>query len=159
MTFTYFSQMIITALFFMLFSFCTWYEGSEILDTPGEWKYSTYFSAASGDQLTDADDISNLDYFVYAAKFKPLFPVLMIFTASYMIMLTGYIFFKTRMKNLAVFMSGSGVLFLVSSGLLSNSPTIGGTVFQAFFLISGMISIIAAALCYFRIPKGFVTVK
>jgi hypothetical protein len=148
--------MIIAALFFIVFTFCAWYEGSEILDS-WEWKYSTLFTHVSDEQAIDAVDISNFDHFVYAAKFKPLFPFLMVLAASYLIILTGYILFQRRCKKMALFLLGFGVLFLFSSGFVSNSPTVGGNIFQAFFLIGGMIAIAAAALYYYRMPRRFNT--
>ncbi|MCR8869401.1 YjdJ family protein [Peribacillus frigoritolerans] len=157
MTFNNFLQMIIAALFFMVFTFCTWYEGSEILDRPWEWKHSTHFTHINDEQAIEADDISNFDHFVYAAKFKPLFPFLMVTTASYLIILTGYILFQRRIKKMALFLLGFGVTFLFSCGYVSNSPTVGGNIFQAFFLIGGMIAIMAAALYYYRMPRGFNT--
>ncbi|CEG34949.1 DUF4306 domain-containing protein [Peribacillus simplex] len=157
MTFNHFLQMIIAALFFMVFTFCTWYEGSEIVERPWEWKYSTLFTHVNDEQAIDAVDISNFDHFVYAAKFKPLFPLLMVLAASYIIILSGYILFKRRIKKMALFLLGFGVLFLFSSGFVSHSPTVGGNIFQAFFLIGGMIAIMAAALYYYRIPRGFNT--
>ncbi|WP_249599611.1 DUF4306 domain-containing protein [Peribacillus frigoritolerans] len=149
--------MIITALFFMVFTFCTWYEGSEIVDKPWEWKYSTLFTHVNDEQGIDAVDISNFDHFVYAAKFKPLFPLLMVLAASYIIILSGYVLFKRRIKKMALFLLGFGVLFLFSSGFVSHSPTVGGNIFQALFLIGGMIAIMAAALYYYRMPRGFNT--
>ncbi|MBT2604313.1 DUF4306 domain-containing protein [Bacillus sp. ISL-53] len=157
MTFNHFLQMIIVALFFMVFTFCTWYEGSEILDRPWEWKYSTHFTHVNDEQAIDAVDISNFDHFVYAAKFKPLFPLLMVLAAAYIIILSGYILFKRRIKKMALFLLGFGVLFLFSSGFVSHSPTVGGNIFQAFFLIGGMIAIMAAALYYYRVPGVFNT--
>ncbi|MDR4929500.1 DUF4306 domain-containing protein [Peribacillus simplex] len=157
MTFNNLLQMIIAALFFMVFTFCTWYEGSEILDRPLEWKYSTHFTKVDDDQALDANDISNFDHFVYAAKFKPLFPFFMVLAASYLIILTGYILFKRSIKKMALFLLGLGVLFLLSTGFVSNSPTVGGNIFTAFFLIGGMIAIIGAALYYFRMPTGLHT--
>ncbi|SIR84480.1 protein of unknown function [Peribacillus simplex] len=157
MTFNNLLQMIIAALFLIVFTFCTWYEGSEIMDRPWEWKYSTYFTQVDDDQAMDAGDISNFDHFVYAAKFKPLFPFLMVLTASYLIILTGYILFKRSIKKVALFLFGLGVLFLLSTGFVSNSPTVGGNIFQAFFLIGGMIAIIGAALYYFRMLTGLHT--
>lgn len=157
MTFNHFLQMIIAALFFMVFTFCTWYEGSEILDRPWEWKHSTHFTNINDEQAIEADDISKFDHFVYAAKFKPLFPFLMVTTASYLIILTGYILFQRRIKKMALFLLGFGVIFLFSSGYVSNSPTVGGNIFQAFFLIGGMIAIMTAALYYYRMPRGFNT--
>ncbi|MBL3642672.1 DUF4306 domain-containing protein [Bacillus sp. RHFB] len=157
MTFNRFLQMIIAALFFMVFTFCTWYEGSEILDRPWEWKYSTLFIHVNDEQAIEAVDISNFDHFVYAVKFKPLFPLLMVLAASYIMILSGYILFKRRIKKMALFLLGFGVLFLFLSGFVSNSPTVGGNIFQAFFLIGGMMAIMAAALYYYRMPRGFNT--
>ena len=157
LTFNNLLQMIIAALFLIVFTFCTWYEGSEIMDRPWEWKYSTHFTHVNDEQAIDAVDISNFDHFVYAAKFKPLFPLLMVLAASYIIILTGYILFKSNIKKMALFLLGLGVLFLLSTGFVSNSPTVGGNIFQAFFLIGGMIAIMAASLYYYRMPRGLNT--
>jgi len=157
LTFNNLLQMIIAALFLIVFTFCTWYEGSEIMDRPWEWKYSAHFTQVDDGQAMDADDISNFDHFVYAAKFKPLFPFLMVLAASYLIILTGYILFKSNIKKMALFLLGLGVLFLLSTGFVSNSPTVGGNIFQVYFLICGVIAIIGAALYYFRMPTGLHT--
>jgi len=62
----------------LLFStVAAWYEGSAILDNPWEWKYSTPFSQMLYGEVQSDSDISQLDYFVYAAKFQPAFPVIM----------------------------------------------------------------------------------
>ncbi|MFJ8071412.1 DUF4306 domain-containing protein [Peribacillus sp. NPDC096447] len=113
---------------------------------PREWKYSTHFTQVNDDQAMDADDISSFDYFVYAAKFKPLFPLLMVLAASYFIILTGYILFKRSIKGMSLFLLGLGFLFLLLSGFVSNSPTVGGNIFQAFYLIGGRIAILSGAL-------------
>ncbi len=75
LTFNNFSQMIIAALFFMVFTFCTWYEGSEILDRPWEWKHSTHFTHINDEQAIEADDISNFDHFVYARKIQTVISI------------------------------------------------------------------------------------
>ncbi|KON70920.1 hypothetical protein AKG34_20505 [Peribacillus butanolivorans] len=149
----YIFQIVIATLFLLLFTFCTWYEGSEILDSPREWKNSTHFSQMLNDQVVDANDISDLDYFVYAAKFKPLFPSLMIITALYIIILLGAMLFKRSAKKIALFLSGLGVLLLLLSRLVSNSPTAGGGFFNTFFLTSGIISVLIAALYYYQMPE------
>ncbi|MEF2097764.1 hypothetical protein V3595_24435 [Bacillus sp. CFBP9009] len=58
---------------------------------------------------------------------------------------------------MALFLLGLGVLFLLLSGFVSNSPTVGGNIFQAFFLIGGIIAILSEALYYCRMPRGFNT--
>lgn len=133
LSFNNFLQMIIAALFLMVFTFCTWYEGSEIMDRPWEWKYSTHFTQVNDDQALDANDISNFDHFVYAAKFKPLFPFLMVLAASYLIILTGYILFKRRIKKMALFLLGLGILFLLSTGFVSIPQLLEEISFKHFF--------------------------
>lgn len=95
----------------MVFSFCPWFEGSEILDEPWKWKYSAHFSQVSDDEVMDAHDISNLDHFVYAAKFKPLFPFLMALTASYIIILRVIPYSKEALKKQHYFCLDLGSFF------------------------------------------------
>ncbi|MFE4429687.1 YjdJ family protein [Peribacillus butanolivorans] len=154
----YIFQIVIATLFLLFFTFCTWYEGSEILDNPWEWKYSAHFSQMLNDQVVDSNDISDLDYFVYAAKFKPLFPSLMTITALYIIILLGSMLFKRSAKKKALFLSGLGVLLLLLSRLVSNSPTAGGSFFNTFFLTSGILSVLIAALYYYQMPERHKTV-
>ncbi|MFD6441019.1 YjdJ family protein [Peribacillus sp. NPDC060186] len=149
----YIFQLISATLFLLFFTFCTWYEGSEILDNPWEWEYSTYFSQMLNDQVVEENDISSLDYFVYAAKFKPLFPSLMIITALYIIILSGLNLYKRSAKKIALFLSVLGVILLILSSLVTNSPTAGGSFFNAFFLTCGIISVLIAALYYIEMPK------
>ncbi|MGE7603473.1 DUF4306 domain-containing protein [Peribacillus sp. NPDC097675] len=144
-------QGIVAMLFLLLFTFCAWYEGSEILDNHWEWKYSTPFS----EKVDDTTDISNLDYFVYAAKFRPMFPALMMGTLLYLIMLTGLRVCKGSDTRKTFFLTGLGMLVLLLSGLVWNSPTVGGNLFKGMCLIIGWVSILIGALYYFKIPIIF----
>ena len=144
-------QGIVATLFLLIFTFCAWYEGSEILDNPWEWEYSTPFS----ERVEESKDISNLDYFVYAAKFRPMFPAIMMVTFLYLVTLTGFRICKGSQKKLAFFLTGLGVLALPLSGLVWNSPTVGGNLFQSMSLIIGVVFILLGALYYFKVPLKF----
>lgn len=150
-----FAIKVIAAMFFLsVFSFCAWYEGSEILDNHWEWKHSTPFSEMLDIEVEDSKDISNLDYFVYAAKFKPMFPALMMMTLLYLITLVGLRLCEGSQKKITFFLTGVGVLLLFLSGLVWSSPTIGGDFFQGICLVSGVVFILVGAL-YVKIPMRF----
>ena len=61
-------------MFLIFFTVAAWYEGSTILDNPWEWKYSAIFTQLLHGEVVNQHTISQLDYFVYAAKFKPAYP-------------------------------------------------------------------------------------
>lgn len=151
----YYVQFGIGMFFFLLLTVATWYEGSELLENPLEWKHSTYFSHMSNNEVTDAKDISQLDFFVYAAKFKPIFPVLMIMNALYLIILLGCLFFKKSKKKIFVFLLIIGGLLLFLNRQLSNTSTVGGEIFNNIFLVTGILCVLVAGIYYFQRRKEF----
>lgn len=78
------------SILFFLSIVVAWYEGSTILDNPWEWKYSTPFSRLLYGEVHSASDILQLDYFIYAAKFQPTYPVIMVISILYLLILIGY---------------------------------------------------------------------
>ncbi|MFJ7828515.1 DUF4306 domain-containing protein [Psychrobacillus sp. NPDC096623] len=126
-----------------------WYEGSQIVNNTLEWKYTTYFSEMVNGSVKQASDILTIDYFVYAAKFFPLFPLLMLLSGTYLLILIGYSLLKHNYKKFSYFLTGLGVLSLVLSGLVSNSPTYGLKIFFNSFLLIGIISIAIALIRIF----------
>lgn len=147
-----FKIMIQLGLSSMLFLFSTivaWYEGSNILGNSWEWKYTAIFSQLMKGEVVQPSDILLIDYFVYAAKFFPTFPILMLLSGTYLVILIGYILFKRSQKVFAGFLSCMGILFLGISGLVANSPIDGlQTFFNLFFLI-GILMTVAALLRVF----------
>jgi Domain of unknown function (DUF4306) len=128
-----------------------WYEGSAILDNPWEWKYSTPFSQMLYGEVHSDSDISQLDYFVYAAKFQPTFPVIMVISSLYLLVLIGYYFLNQHYKRFAYFLSIlAGVLFLLSYFFI-NSPTTGGQIFFYIWLVSGVLCTVTAVSTYFQV--------
>ena len=149
----FFIQLGIAITFLLLSTFAGWYEGSAIVDDPWEWKYSTPFSQLLYGDVKNTNQISQLDHFVYAAKFQPTFPLMMLISGLYLLILIGYHLFKNHKKRFVYFLSLiAGTLFFLSY-LVLNSPTIGGQIFFYFGLTSGILSIAGAAIIYFIVCK------
>jgi Domain of unknown function (DUF4306) len=140
------------ASFFLLFSTTVaWYEGSAILDNPWEWKYSTPFTQLMYAVVSNPSDISRLDYFVYAAKFQPTFPIIMVLSSLYLLILIGYCIFRQEKSVFVIYLSilGGGLIFL--SYFIFNSPTAGGQIMFYIFLVCGIFCIVTALMYYYQI--------
>lgn len=134
-------QSSIALMTFIIAAFSSWYEGSAILEVSWEWKHTAIFSEMINGPVTQASDILPIDYFVYAAKFFPTFPFIMLLSVLYLLILIGYILLKRNDKIFSYFTTSIGLLFLVLSSFVSNSPTIGLKILFISFLFIGMISI------------------
>lgn len=139
------------ALMVLIFStLASWYEGSKILHASWEWKHTAIFSEMVNGPVKQASDILPIDYFVYAAKFLPTFPLFMLLSVTYLLILIGYILLKRNDKMFSYFLSCIGIFFFVLSGFVSNSPTIGLEIFFNSFLLIGILSIGIALLRIFN---------
>ncbi|WP_230856125.1 MULTISPECIES: YjdJ family protein [Bacillaceae] len=144
-------QLCIAVMFLLFSTGAAWYEGSGILSNPWEWKYSTPFSQLLHGEVEQQNDISQLDFFVYAGKFQPLFPVLMMVSFLYLVLLSGYMLLKRSRKKIVLFISIIGVLLLLSGSLISNSPTTGGYIFTMLLVTSGIVCLVFAFVFQFRV--------
>lgn len=144
MSFKIIIHLSIASMAFIFSALASWYEGSKILDVSWEWKHTAIFSEMLNGPVKQASDILTIDYFVYAAKFLPTFPLIMLLSSTYILILLGYILLKRNDKLFSYFLTSIGVIFLVLSGFVSNSPTIGLKYFFISFLILGMILIVIA---------------
>ncbi|WML58711.1 YjdJ family protein [Neobacillus sp. PS2-9] len=144
-------QIGLASIFLLFSTIASWYEGSAIVENTWEWKYSTPFSQLLYGQVQNSSDISQLDYFIYAVKFQPTFPVIMVISCLYLMILIGFHFFKKQYKWFTCYLSflGGGLFFL--SYFIFTSPTIGGKVLFLALLLSGLFCILLAALTYFHI--------
>ncbi|WP_255257297.1 MULTISPECIES: YjdJ family protein [Bacillus] len=82
---------------FMLFIVSTlvsWYQGSNLIDYPDEWKYTAKFTNYFKGSVSNYQDIYQIDFFIYAAKFYPLSIILMLASFFHMMILIVYIIFK-----------------------------------------------------------------
>ncbi len=151
--FRFLFQFGIASILLLISTVAAFYEGSAIVDNPWEWKYSTPFSQFLYGEVNSNSSISQLDYLVYAVKFQPTFPVIMVISSLYLLILIGYHFLKPQHKRFAYYLSFlGGVLFLLSY-FIFNSPTFGGQIFFYIWLVSGVLCIVTAVITYFQILK------
>lgn len=133
---------------FLMFSMlATWYEGSEILDRPFEWKFSTPFSG----QVLNTSEISQLDYFVYAIKFKPTFPAIAVLSCIYLIIVVGFYAFNKRKGIFTSFLSIIAALLLGVGWHLFSSTTKGAQIISYIILLSGSLCLVTG-LFYYMYP-------
>jgi hypothetical protein len=136
----------------LLFStFSAWYEGSELRDKPWEWDYSAIFSKWGSGTVTAASDISGFDHFIYAAKFKPIFPLLMTMSILYILVLTAIWMLKIHSNKLFLFFIILGLALIASSSLTYQSPAKGFVLFTWLFIVTGLSSFITSAILKFNL--------
>lgn len=147
----FFIQFGMTIILLFLSTIVAWYEGSAIIENPWEWNYSTPFSQLLHGEVHRGSDISQLDYFIYAIKYQPTYPVIMTISSLYLLILIGYYFLKERHKWFSsyLFILSGGLFFL--SYLICNSPTIGGKILLFVLLVSVFLCIGCAAIIYFQV--------
>lgn len=138
------------AVLLLVSAFASWYEGSAILDNPWEWTYSTPFSHYFHGAVQEKSEILELDFFIYASKFQPFFPVIMVISSLYLLITIGYLFLKRKKRLFAwyLFILGGGLLLL--SYFIFNSPTLGGQLFFYIWLVSGALCVVFAVKTYYN---------
>lgn len=142
------------SIFGLLFStVISWYEGSSILENPWEWKYSTPISQMLNGEILDKSDIVQLDFFVYSAKFHPTFPLIMLITGLYLLLLIGYYLLKDNIKKFAYYLSFLSVSLLLLSYLTFSSQTTGGYIFFISSLVVSFLFLLSAVYIYFQFVK------
>nr|WP_259546308.1 YjdJ family protein [Heyndrickxia oleronia] len=142
-------QIGIASTLFIFSSIAAWYEGSEIMDNPWEWRYSTPFTQLVKGGVSYANEILPLDYFVYAIKFQPTFPIIMLLTSLYLFIIIGHRLLKQRKKWFAYFLTFIGGTFVIVSYFTYSSPTVGGRMMFKLFLALGFLFIGIGLMSYF----------
>ena len=100
---------------FLFSTFSAWYEGSELRDKTWEWNYSAIFSKWKHGTVTNASEISGFDHFIYAAKFKPLYPILMTISMLYILVLIATWLLRKHTNKLVIFFSILGLSLILAS--------------------------------------------
>lgn len=150
---------LIIGIFILAVSTCiAWYEGSAIIENSLEWKTSTPFTQLLNVDITNGQDISQLDYFVYAAKFEPVFPAIMMVSAIYILSVIGYYLINSHTKWAIGFWGVIGCVCMLLSSRFFYSATIGGRIFFWMTLISGVLCIIVTVLVWLKNIKRKITV-
>ncbi|MGM0806128.1 MAG: DUF4306 domain-containing protein [Bacillota bacterium] len=143
---SYVIQFVLAVIVFLVSTFSAWYEGSELRDTQWEWKYSAIFSKWKHGTVTNVSEISGFDHFIYAAKSKPLFPILMTISLLYTLVLLTTWLLSNHTNKLSLFFTILGLTLFVASSLTFRSPTDGLEWFTWLFLLAGMSSSIVAVI-------------
>ncbi|MBM7579256.1 YjdJ family protein [Jeotgalibacillus terrae] len=138
---------------FMIATLGSWYEGSRILNEPWEWKYSAPFSALIHGDITSESQILQLDHFVYAAKFEPLLPMIMVFSGLYLLVLIAYGLFRQRVRLFTGLLITTAVMLFALSYAVFPSPTAGGNALFYAGLAGGLLILNGAALHFYRAQK------
>ena len=157
--FKYKIQLIIGTFALAISTLIAWYEGSAIIENPFEWKYSTPFTRLFNIEITNGYDISQLDYFVYAAKFQPFFPAIMMVSVLYMLSVIGLYLIKRNTKWAIGFWGLTGCIWILLSSLIFNSPTSGGRIFFWMTSISGILCMAVTVIVWLRNYKQKITVN
>lgn len=146
-------QFGVASLLLLFSTTVAWYEGSAILDNPWEWRYSTPFTKLFHGVVSNPSDISQLDYFVYASKFQPTFPIIMILSSLYLLILIGYYILKQEKKWFSYYLTFLSGGLLLCSYFTFNSPTVGGDILFSLFLICGLLCITTALFINFQVNR------
>ncbi|WP_142344774.1 YjdJ family protein [Bacillus cereus] len=94
MTINQMVQLGSACMLFITSALMSWYQGSNLIDYPDEWKYSAKFTNYFKGYVSHYDDIYQIDFFIYAAKFYPTAFVVMLISLLYMLVLIFHILFK-----------------------------------------------------------------
>lgn len=148
----YWIQYVIASIVMLFSTLAAWYEGSAIRDNPWEWKYTAYFSKLLNGEITSSADLSQLDHFIYAAKFSPIYPSFIVLSLFYILILSGNLFIKSEKKRIKYFIFLCIVTFLIGA-VVSDSPTIGGRYFAIIFTTLGIIHLVLAFSIYLKMKK------
>lgn len=143
---------------FVLAALVSWYEGAQLRDIPWEWKHTAVFSNWVNDGFTNSNNLLAIDHFVYAAKFEPLFPLLMAISLLYMIVQLIFWLFKRRKAIRNLLLLSLAVASFVLCGILFDSPTTNFKLFSLFFGVVGLIAVWGVFLPKLRKEKRIKTV-
>lgn len=146
---------IVTFVFATLVS---WYEGGQLRDHPWEWEHTAVFSNWINDGFTNAENLLVIDHFVYAAKFEPLFPLLMASSFLWMVFQLIFWLFKGHRAARNIFLLFITIASFTVCGILFDSPTIGFKLFSIFFGVVGLAALLGVFLIEGRKDRGIETV-
>ncbi|EIM05381.1 hypothetical protein A1A1_16490 [Planococcus antarcticus DSM 14505] len=144
-----FRNMVLFIGAFVLFIFATlvsWYEGGQLRYKSVEWEHTAFFSNWTNDGFTNSENLLTIDHFVYAAKFEPLFPLLMAASFLWMVFQVAFWIFKRHRVANNTFLLFMAMTSFVMCPILFNSPTTGFKLFSLFFALVGLGSILGMFL-------------
>ncbi|MGE6539614.1 YjdJ family protein [Bacillus luti] len=96
MTINQMVQLGSACMLFIASALISLYQGSNLIDYPDEWKYSAKFTNYFKGAVSNYQDIYQIDFFIYAAKFYPTAFVAMLISLLYMLVLILHILFTRK---------------------------------------------------------------
>lgn len=148
----YVVQLIVSIPIFMITLFFSWYEGSAIIEKSTQWIYSTPFTSFFNIEIITGKDILWIDYFVYAIKFQPVFPLVSFIFAVYILLIFILIILQFNKRIADILLGTICILILFISGILFGASTKGG---QLFFFTSIICEVILLIFFVYRIRKNY----
>ncbi|MGM9950061.1 MAG: DUF4306 domain-containing protein [Lysinibacillus sp.] len=125
---------------FLASAFVAFYEGSALAENSWEWSYSAPVTSMMGTEVQEASDISRLDYFYYAAKHEPLFPLAMIASVLYISIICGLLLLRLGKRHAVVYFGLVAAFSVGGAGALMGATSSGGKWFVSLFAMTAVVA-------------------
>lgn len=146
--FRFFFQFGAASVVFLFSALAAWYEGSAILNHSSEWRNSTPITQLMYGNVNESSDILQWDFFIYAAKYRPTFPMIMTVSGLYLLILLGYYIFKKVRKWYAYYLFLISVPLFLLSYFSFESSTDGGQKMFVLFSVCGSFCMLTGLITY-----------
>jgi hypothetical protein len=126
------------------------YEGSNLIENSFEWSRSAPFTHLLAPNPVFPEDIVWLDFFIYAIKYYPIYPLLTLISAVVMLSLTLQTLNKQKCLSINILQLLIGALLLYMSAVFFSAHSFGSAVFRLSFLLIGIIFVCDALLYIYK---------
>lgn len=142
----YFVHVAVGCAMFLASAFAAYYEGSALADNSWEWSYSTPITSLLGVEVRQASDISSFDFFYYAAKYEPAFPLIMMASILYIVLICGFMLLRLKKRKALLYFGIVAVLSFGAVGALLEATSSGSRWFVPLFIITAVVSSVYAII-------------
>lgn len=147
-------QIIAGCAVFLASASAAFYEGSALADNSWEWSDSTPITSMMGREVQQASDISSFDYFYYAAKYEPAFPLIMMASVLYIVMICGFIMLRLKKRKAVLYFGIIAVFSFGAAGALMEATSSGSRWFVYLFVITAVVSSVYAIIAGKSLLRG-----
>ena len=138
---------------FFASAFAAFYEGSALAHNSWEWNYSTPVTGLMGGEVQEASDIARLDYFYYAAKHEPAFPLIMMASILYIMLICGLMLLRLKKRNAVMYFGLMAAFFVGGAGTLMGATSSGGRWFVSLFAMTAVVAGAYAIIAWRSLQK------
>ena len=138
---------------FFASAFAAFYEGSALAHNTWEWSYSTPVTTLMGGEVEEASDIVRLDYFYYAAKHEPAFPLIMMASILYIMLICGLMLLRLKKRNAVMYFGLMAAFFVGGAGTLMEVTSSGGRWFVSLFAMTAVVAGAYAIIAWRSLQK------